>query len=380
MRKLKLLCLLPSLCLASCSSSSFAGVYEFRLGKTDGAHFGLSVELKDDAYEKREGMKQLFMSADLGSEYSIETLVSQYTEEYPFLAGALEKLLNALPEDHRIDGYYTVTDIKNPKYGNRVKIGSDFIQELFSKAFPEYVDIVQEFIELVFPGKTISTLTEPDMIQLLACAYADGKNFTLQIPVSQEDLYQQLAWYGYLIDSKSYKTIRKLDESKLPGPSGDERYGNHPTSVKDEKGNVVSSDVDKMNEAFVYDFSRTYLYEVNEFGLETAIGSFITISNEENQKGLFFTPFDTSTSNTKFTGKFILNKDQPGEHYVDVQFEVGNRSKEASVQYTDKTGNEEGFFIDDGHGGETEIFYKDFIVEPFEFRDFHDVKVGLTKV
>ena len=37
-------------------------------------------------------------------------------------------------------------------------------------------------------------------------------------------------------------------------------------------------------------------------------------------------------------------------------------------------------FNNSGHGGETEIFYKDFIVEPFEFRDFHDVKVGLTKV
>lgn len=379
MRKLKLLCLLPSLCLASCSSSSFAGVYEFRLGKTDGAHFGLSVELKDDAYEKREGMKQMFMSADLGSEYSIETLVSQYIDEYPFLATALEKILNALPEDHRVDGYYTVTDIKHPKYGNRVKIGSDFIQELFNKAFPEYTELVQEFIDIVFPGKTISTLTEPDMIQLLACAYADGKNFTLQIPVSQEDLFQQLAWYGYLVDSKSYKTMRKLDLDKMPGPKGDERYGVHPSSVKDEKGNVVSSEVDKMNETFVYDFSRTYLYEVDEFGLETALGSFITITND-NKKGLFFNPFDTSTSTTKFSGKFKLNAGQPGEHYVDVQFEIGSRSKEASVRYTEKTGNEEGFLIDDGHGGEVEIFYKNFIVEPFEFRDFHDVHVGLTKV
>ncbi len=379
MKKLRLIGLLPFMCLSACSKSSIAGLYEFRLGKTDGAHIGISVELKDDAYEKREGMKQMFLSADLGSEYSIEAFAEQYEEEYPFVADIVSKVLKALPEDKRIDAYYQVTDIKNPKYGNRVKVGSDFIEEVITEAFPEFVSIIEGFIQLIFPEKTISSLTEPDMVQLIACAYGDGKNFTFQIPVSSEDLFQQLAWYGYLIDQNSYSIFRKLDPNKLPGIKGEERFGNHPTSVKDEQGNIVSSEVDAMNEAFEYDFSRTYLYEVDEYGVETAIGSFIAKANESDRKGLYFSPFDSSSTITSFSGRVKLNVGTLSEKKIDVNFGVSPNAKEVTVEPNGKTGNDEGFFFHTS-GEDVEVRFKDFIVEPFEFRDFHDVKVGLSKV
>lgn len=379
MKKLKLIGLLPFVCLSACSKSSFAGLYEFRLGKTDGAHFGISVELKDDAYEKREGMKQMFLSADLGSEYSIEAFAEQYEEDYPFIADIVDKVLKALPEDKTIDAYYQVTNIVDPKYGNRVKVGSDFIEELISKAFPEYVSLIEDFVQLIFPDKTISSLTEPEMIQFVSCAYADGKNFTFQIPVSSEDLFQQLAWYGYLFDEDSCSIFRKLDETKLPGIKGEERFGNHPASVKDEQGNIVSTEVDAMNLAFEYEFSRTYLYEVDEFGNETAIGSFIAKANESDRKGLYFTPFDSTCTLTSFSGRVKLNVGTISEKKIDVTFGVSPNAKEVNVEPNGKTGNDEGFFFHTS-GDDVEVRYRDFIIEPFEFRDFHDVKVGLSKV
>ena len=110
MNKLKMLALLPSLCLASCSQSSYYGVYEFRLGKTDGAHFGLSIELKDEANEKHEGYQNLKLTADLGSEISLDQMIDDYSEENIILKELLSQLLKIIPEDHSIDGYYNVTE------------------------------------------------------------------------------------------------------------------------------------------------------------------------------------------------------------------------------------------------------------------------------
>ena len=362
MKKLKLLCLLPSLCLCSCSKWTPVGVYEFRLGKTDGAHFGLSVELKDDAYEKREGTKQMLMSADLGSDFSVDEFLKQYYEEYPILEYILPEILELLPKEKNIQGYYTLTDIKNPTYGYRVKIGSDFLADILEEKFPEMKDLFE-----------IGELTAPEMIEMVACAYVNEKQFTFQIPVSLEDLKQQLAWYGYLFDFGGSKLLTELDLDKMPGLKGEERYGSHPGVTKDEKGNIVASDADKVNEAFEYEFSRTFLYGTDELGLREPVGSFLVKANEEGQKGIYYKPFEASTFTANVSGEIYIKGIFGGE-YETINFQVSPVSKEVSYTPNGKTGDEEGFIIDG-----KEFTFKSFVEKPFVFRDFHDVKVGLAK-
>ena len=363
MKKLKLLTLIPCMCLSACSKNTIYGEYEFRLGKTDGSHFGLSVELKNEANEAHEGASNLVMRADLGSDFSLEKIVEQYTEEYPFIKELLEPFLNALPEDRSINGYYQVTEIQNAKYGYRVKVGSDKIVELIQDAFPEIPDI----------GQAVSDLFTPEMIEMVACAYIGKNQFTLQIPVSTMDVRQQLAWYGYLIDLEGASLLTQLDSEKLPGPKGEERIGVHPSVVKDDKGNVISREADEMNEKFEFEFSHTYLYQEDPDDpfLRIPVGSFVTrVTEDSNQKYLLFKPFDGKMSLLNIEGYFS----QVGGELV--KFSVANPSQIVTVTHNGKSGDEEGFI--DANG--TEFTYKEILKKPFEFRDFHDVKIGLTKI
>ena len=361
MKKLKLFCLLPSLCLGACSQSTYVGKYEFRLGKTDGAHFGISIELKADAYERREGTQQFALAADLGSEFSVDEFAKQYYEKYPILEYILPEILQLLPEDKTLPGYYSLSNIKNPTYGTRVKIGSDYIADTLIEKFPEIQDISE-----------IGDLTTPEMFEMVMCAYVNEKQFTFQIPVSLEDVKQQLAWYGYLIDFNGPKLLTELDVEKMPGPKGEERFGVHPAVTKDEKGNVIAREVDKVNEIFEYEFSHTYLYQGDALTREP-VGSFITKLNDNNQKVLYFKPFDPNMSLLNLEGQ-VLVKGLLDE-YKDIKISVSPNSKEVAVTYNGKTGDEEGFTDANGN----EFVFKSFMQAPFVFRDFHDVKVGLAK-
>ena len=368
MNKLKLLSMIPALCLASCSKSTYIGVYEFRLGKTDGAHFGLSVELKDEAYEGIEGMKKIQMVADLGNEIDINSLDASGDEEGIDAKLIIKAFLDLLPEEdkanHRItiDGYYELLpNVVSEKYGTRVKIGSNFIQELIDKSYPE----VGELIDL-------STIITPERIELVACAYVDNKQFTLQIPVSEEDLQQQLAWYGYLFDLEAISELNfsrilvDLDQDKLPGSKrGEDRVGVHP--VQDDSKGI--HEVSDMNEVFEFDFSRTYLYDYDGFIYEP-VGSFVTRLNDKGQKVLYFDMFEGEMPAT-------LNAYIYDGSYKEVEFGAGALSKEVTnVTYTyPEDGKDTITFKND-----VTVTFKDFVKDPFVFRDFHDVKVGLTKI
>jgi hypothetical protein len=360
-----MLYLLPTLCLGSCSNFQPYGVYEFRLGKTDGAHFGVSAELKNEVNEKHEGAKNMRLALDLGSEYSIEAIAEQYAEEYPMFEGLINDILKLIPQDHAVDGYYIMTDIKNPNYGTRVRIGSDYIYDTIKELFPDIEDI-----------EDLSSLTGPELVEMVAAAYVNEKQFTLQIPVSKDDLIQQLAWYGHYLDFSGHQLLTELDPAKLPGPEGENRIGVHPSVTKDEKGNVISTDVDKMNKAFEFEFSRTYLYQEVD-GINLAVGSFVVRKDDNEKRRLYFSPFDEAMSLTGITGKVAI-KGLMVEEYKEIKFSAAKGSDGAAVavDYNEKSGKEEGF-ID---GNETLFTFDTFMKEPFEFRDFHDVKVGLAKI
>ena len=368
MNKLKLLSMIPALCLASCSKSTYIGVYEFRLGKTDGSHFGLSVELKDEAYESVENMKKMEMVADLGDDLDFDEDDFEDSDSFINAKTIIKAFWDLIPEDEKennkitIDGYYQLLpNVVNEKYGTRVKIGSDFLQNLVKKSYPEVAEIID-----------ISSIITPERIELAACAYVDQKQFTIQIPVSMEDLQQQLAWYGHLIDLEALndlnfsRIIVDLDQDKLPNTKrGEDRIGLHP--VQDESKGL--HEISDMNETFEFDFSHTYLYQKID-GIYEPTGSFVTRLNEKGEQMLFFDMFEGDTPATVEGAIYV------GSSYKEVKFGVSPTYKELSVDYPySEDGERQIKFSDD-----VVVTFKEFVKKPFTFRDFHDVKVGLTKI
>ena len=360
MKKLKLLTLLPAICLSSCSGSSPYGVYEFRLGKTDGSHIGLSVELLDEINEshKDEDMRNMKLTMDLGSEFSLDKIAEQITDD-PVEQALIEEVLKLIKEagfaDNTITGYYKISDIDNPKYGRRVRIGSDFLVEAVTKLFPELADFFKD-------------LLTPEMIEKAMTAYINKKQFTLQLPVSLEDAQYQLAWYGILVDTEGASPITYLNMDDLPGPKGEDRYGVHPTVFTDDKGEVIKSEVEIMNETFEYEFSRMYLYDEG-----IPVGSFIIKKNDKDEQVLYFKPFEQMSTSVEGT---IIVRELGEEVFKPIKFHYGRNNGEVDVDPNGKTGLDEGFFDDN----KNEFKFSRITKTPFVFRDFHDVRVGLTKI
>ena len=361
MKRIKLLGLLAMLCLTSCGKAGPYGKYTFRLGKTDGSHFGLSVELKKDDYTAHEGMKQMQLGAELGDDFSVSKIIEQYEEKYPIIALLLEDIIAKIEESDlsSIDGYYQITNYKNEKYGNRVIIGSDFITEFIKENFPEI--------------ETLDIPLTPEMLEKFVCAYCDNKTFTFQIPVSIKDLQQQLVWYGYYFDfdNTAYPFVQ-LDIDDMPGYHDENRYGTHPGLEKNNKGELILDQVAVMNDTFKYKFSHTVMYSEDNY----VIGTFVEQTNKDGDKVLYFSPVKEDTSLTDITG-YVKVRDALGEFDTkkDMKISVAANSHEVSVDYNHKEGDEEGFT--DANG--TEFTFKELMQNPFVFRDYHDVKVGLSK-
>jgi len=374
MNKLKLLSIIPALCLASCSKNSFIGVYEFRLGKTDGAHFGLSVELKEDAYQSVEGMKQMQMVADLGDDLNFDEDDFEDSDSFINAKTIIKAFWDLIPEDEKennkitVDGYYQLLpNVVNEKYGTRVKIGSDFLQNLVKTSYPDIAEMID-----------ISSIITPERIELAACAYVDQKQFTLQIPVSMEDLQQQLAWYGILFDLEALndlnfsRIIINLDQDKLPNTKrGEDRIGSHP--IQDESKGL--HEVSDMNQVYEFDFSHTYLYQKDELDVYEPVGSFITRLNEKGEQKLFFDMFE---GDIPATVKGAINV---GSSFKEVKFGAGEQYKEVNgVNYSYPEDGDATITFKDADENDVVVTFKEFVKKPFIFRDFHDVKVGLTKI
>ena len=364
MRKFGIMSVLPVFLLSSCGSFNPYGTYEFRLGKTDGSHLEVSATLLNEDYEKVEGMKKMFLTADLGEDFSISKIMEQYGEEYPILEPFIDSILEKIGQIDQIEMYYKILDdIKNEKYGNRLAIGSDFLEKLIKEIIPD--------IESLFPEGTFDL--SPETLQNFFVAYINDKNLTFQIPVSMDDIKYQLTWYGRYVDDSG--NVIKLDMDKMPGPKDDERYGVHPKVEKDQMGKIINNEIDLVNEAFKAEFSNTPFYITDENSLEKKIGRFVVDTFNENKVYLYLDEAYTG-SHDSIEG-YIYEKDLFGKynekHNMKLSVDensltnlVFNQKEEKDAGVTDMNGEEFKFSL--------------FVQEPFVFRDFHDVKVGLAKV
>ena len=369
-RRISLLLASVPLLLSSCSGGfSPYGTYEFRLGKTDGSHLAITVDLSNEDYEAKQGTKKMLLGFDLGSEFSIAKMIDGYEEKYPLFADILERLKDTVKDIKEIEFYYSILDIET-KTGKRVAIGSDFLTKIIKDTFPEIAEQIEEYL-----GSDALDL-KPEILRYLFTAYINSKTFTFQLPVSQDEIMMQLAWYGKYVSSDS--GITDLDPEKLPGLKGEARFGSHPSVVSDDEDKVVSSEVAEMNKNFEDVFSNTYLYQYDsEKSEEVEIGKFVTKVGEDSKTNLYLYLLDSYKGATTNIKGYIYQKDLLNVYSIKQDLQVSvDSSHKCNVVNNGKADKEEGFIDEAAH----EITFTSFMKEPFVFRDFHDVKLGLTKI
>ena len=178
--------------LASCGTKSIAGRYGFQMGKEKGTHFGLFMNLFDDAYdgeveiEDAKKMTFAFNATFPGDE-------SEETQE------SMESILDLFkdPEtgDFTVKGYYKTGSETNEKGEPRLIIGFDFLYILQS-ASDVYKEVTGEEADEDIKS-TLEILNKEGLIQSLLIATYGTDEINAYIPVSIDDVYYQLYWYGY---------------------------------------------------------------------------------------------------------------------------------------------------------------------------------------
>ena len=396
MKKLKLLAIIPAMCLCSCSKSDMYGTYEFRMGKTDGTHFGVSATLYNESAttEKHShpDYQKMTLKADFGDEFNPKGMVKKYVEkipyvqDFPFMIESISKVIDEMiPENGELPGYFKLTDYKS-NAGTRVQMGTDYFSDFFISKVEQIIDdagieITEEVKKEIDAAKEkIDEVISPEMIEKIMCAYISGNTFTLQIPVSIEDIKNELAWNGIFLkvtpDSllniiPEYYELNKI--AALPGIQGDGRYGVHPAVTTDDKGKVLKDEIAEMNERYKFVFSNTYLYDDST---GETVGTFVN-ETVDGKQVLYYAP-ETASEEKEFSGKIVVTDNILGTKTKhDIKFKIDDKNK-VLVDYKDITDGEDkepGFADLDG----TEFTFKQIMVNPFVFRDYHDVKVGLQK-
>lgn len=205
--KLKKLLILGSMLplITSCGKNSIAGTYAFQMGKEKGTHFGLFMNLSDDPYTEQDGLtgyKQMTFSFNV----SFPEGDSEQTQD------EMKSILDFFKDEDgnfSLNGYYKLGDERNKAGEQRLIIGFYFFYML--EKFEEVYESTEE--ELPESTKTaLNILNNSDLIQSIMYATYTSDGVNAYIPVSLEDVYYQLYWYGYDIQIDAETTDIKLVE------------------------------------------------------------------------------------------------------------------------------------------------------------------------
>lgn len=334
MKKYKLLVMIPAFCLAACSGNDIYGTYSFGMGKEGETNMNASIQFKEDSYAGVEGGKTFVLTVTTGQSDSW-----------------VSKILN-----QGIEGYYTVSNHKHKEYGTRINIGALINSE-------HYPDIIDVGTELNIPT---------DLIEKVVTVYCDSKTTTLMLPVSFDDLCYQLVWYGYEIDYTNI-SFRKFATYKMPGFDQtkkddaeyeasflENRLGVHPEVKKDQDGKIISSEIQQMNNNFAYDFARSFVYDEhdNELGAIGKVDSDYYYFSETDE--------DLSSTFTEYVGNTLATITI--DKNVTSPFDNGYKITSVSINATET-----------GDSVLAPEKLDEFFNDPFEFRDFHTLNLGLEK-
>lgn len=367
MKKLLPLLLLSATCLASCGETSYAGKYKFLLGREGQAEtrIGVEMNLEDTQYVIPTDCEPLYTKEELEKMKAAKKLNVKFD-----LGSAFDEIFKVFDLSNGIDGYYLLLDETDAKYGKKMSVGVDFNLE-----------------DIPIPVTS-------ELIRNLIVSYVDGQNVTLQLPVSLQDLQHQLIWYsGEYLDFDPYvkskihdmedvfEYLPEILESikmyhldtfhELPGKKGDSRFGSHPVVTVDDDGNITKNEIAEVNELYEGYFSNTFVYENNGGVCGAKLGS---IYEEEKEPGhYYFFPlvenFDESVLDrdvfVKENTGIISHEVSEVEAVLKISTPGFDNSYHCNLEYKDTS--------------KGQWDWSTIMNEPFEFRDFYDIKVQLKK-
>lgn len=390
MKKVLPLLMLASTCLSSCGEATVYGKYKFLLGRQGEGETRVSIEmeLKDEASSVKAGYKNFTANIEMGGLTGNSDDEDEDTAELLGLASEVASSFGSFNFDPNgkieLPGFYKVSDLVDEKYGNKVKISFDL-----GETINDLLALFELEIDLT------------DIVSHFVVSYCNNSAFTLQIPVSLDDIQMQLAWYGTYIDYDPYLKDKvntvgdlvnlflegKLDASsikhfeftdyldhKLPGEQNTEvRYGSHPRVEIDENNKTIVNEVEEMNEKYQGLFSNTFIYEDLGGYAGKAIGTvYKEITEEDNY---YFFPYD-SEFNTVNTPINVIMKRDIGILDYDFSEQVSVILNVNQNKYEDGS---HGFSIQYADPAEGQWDWKLFYKKPFVFRDYHDIKIELKK-
>lgn len=324
MKRIKNLLVLPLLLLSSCSQGNVYGKYSFRLGKESETHIGVSVELINE--------KVIYEGEEKGDKFVLTFDITQTSDEILDIIG------------NEFSGYFNVVYEQSGDYGYRLALGAKI-----------------DHASLPFLPEDFSLDVDPDIIESIIIGYINDRQITIQLPVSLDDLTYQLCWYGYYVDLESEDFFIPLEQSLLPGVKGAERFGTHPEVVRDQYNKVISSEVVTMNDTFAKEFSNTYCYDTTNTNKIGKIG-------KKSDNNYYY----YNTSGTALSGdcvNIILRSLLEGS---DETYSVNlnlNKINENEYLINTATLNASGEPFD----------LTTALKDPYVFRDFHDIHVGLVR-
>ena len=190
--------------LVACNNSSISGVYSFQMGKEAGTHFGVYLNLKDEAYVS-EQVEAGFKKFD----FSVNVKVG--TED---IEGEIEKILSYFADEKgnaTVPGYYKLENKSDPKGESLLTIGLEF-----SYIVEKLAEITKEETgqDVINPdSEEINALNDIGLIRRLLYATYGKNTVNFYIPVSISDALFQLYWYGtdvqaYYEDPQDISTLK----------------------------------------------------------------------------------------------------------------------------------------------------------------------------
>ena len=223
--KLALFTTLLPLSLTACNTQSIAGTYYFQLGKETGTHFGIYLYLTDKEYIPAEGDSPL-------DDEKFKCFTLNGSANFPQEEGAQDmgEIINIFFESfpEGIPGYYRRSGKNNHQGEEILKVGFSFshIMEMIAEAAEKQGE------EIVIPDD-IDKLNDSKLIQSLLYVTYKQEAVNIYIPVSIDDVYYQLYWFG--IDVK-FKPMSLEFELVDVTPH---ELGSHPTKEEVEEINLT---------------------------------------------------------------------------------------------------------------------------------------------
>ena len=199
-----LIFIVPLLLTACNKKPYYVGDYVFQMGKNKDTHMGVTLKLTDNYFDEN--------NHDKGYAFELDIDMASSSND----SGGFMTMLESV---NPIKGFYLVNE--DIKIYDETKlflgVGAEYFADYITS--PEELENIEKLIDSIFVANVNKTTVN------------------LYLPVSMDDLFLQLYWYGYDLTGTSSGSG---EESTIDSPDGTHPVGNHPTE----------EDIAKVNEHY----------------------------------------------------------------------------------------------------------------------------------